>query len=81
MVIEHRRGEKPVPSNIDEFLNDVQLLALQKVEKFGWKLKFVRRPLFQDVVAVVSSPNDDRIGVLEMSGEINLGPAKIRLRA
>ncbi|MCU7919748.1 MAG: hypothetical protein KZQ99_05695 [Candidatus Thiodiazotropha sp. (ex Dulcina madagascariensis)] len=82
MVIEHRRGERPVPENLDELLNDLQLLALQKVERFGWKLKFVRRPLFQEVVPVISSPNDDKIGVLEMNGEINMDPdTKIRLRA
>ncbi len=79
MVIEHRKGDKPIPDNLKQVLNNLQLMALQKAEGFGWKLKFVRRPLFQEVVPVITNPSGDRIGVLESNGEINMQPdTKIR---
>ncbi|MCU7797092.1 MAG: hypothetical protein KZQ73_04335 [Candidatus Thiodiazotropha sp. (ex Semelilucina semeliformis)] len=81
MDIEHRSGKKPVPDNLNEVLNAMQLLALQKIERFGWKLKFVRRPLFQDVIPVISCPSDNKFGVLEADGEINMDPNEsLRLR-
>lgn len=79
MVLDNRRGDKPVPDNLKEVLNNLQLLALQKAEGFGWKLKFVRRPLFQEVVPVITDPSGNKIGILETNGEINLHPeTKIR---
>ncbi|MCM8856923.1 MAG: hypothetical protein LC541_04950 [Candidatus Thiodiazotropha sp.] len=74
MSVENRTGEVPIPENLDEVLNNLQLLALQKAEGFGWKLKFVRRPLFQEVVPVISSPTGRKIGILEENGEINMHP-------
>ncbi|NNJ91241.1 MAG: hypothetical protein HKP55_06175, partial [Gammaproteobacteria bacterium] len=49
-----RQNEDPIPSNLDQFLNQVQMLTLHKVEEFGWHLWFVRRPLFQEAMAVVT---------------------------
>jgi hypothetical protein len=74
MVLDNRKGDKPIPDNLKEVLNNMQLMALQKAEGFGWKLKFVRRPLFQEVVPVITSPAGDRFGVLESNGEINMHP-------
>ncbi|MES9993428.1 MAG: hypothetical protein ABW098_15870 [Candidatus Thiodiazotropha sp.] len=74
MVLDSRRGDQPIPDNINEVLNHLQLMALQKAEGFGWKLKFVRRPLFQEVIPVIGSPSGDKIGVLESNGEINMNP-------
>ncbi|MCU7878360.1 MAG: hypothetical protein KZQ84_16450 [Candidatus Thiodiazotropha sp. (ex Lucinoma borealis)] len=74
MSVENRTGEVPIPENLDEVLNNLQLLALQKAEGFGWKLEFVRRPLFQEVVPVISSPTGRKIGILEENGEINMHP-------
>ncbi|MCU7930027.1 MAG: hypothetical protein KZQ90_04440 [Candidatus Thiodiazotropha sp. (ex Codakia rugifera)] len=74
MSVENRTGEVPIPENLDEVLNHLQILALQKAEGFGWKLEFVRRPLFQEVVPVISSPSGHKIGILEENGEINMHP-------
>ncbi|MES9943796.1 MAG: hypothetical protein ABW080_02425 [Candidatus Thiodiazotropha sp.] len=79
MVQDNRKGDKPIPDNLKEVLNNLQIMALQKAEGFGWKLKFVRRPLFQEVLPVISNPSGDKIGVLECNGEINMHPeTKIR---
>jgi hypothetical protein len=79
MVLDNRIGDKPIPDNLNEVLNNLQLLALQKAEEFGWKLKFVRRPLFQEVVPVITDPSGGKFGILETNGDINLHPqTKIR---
>ncbi|MEW8014503.1 MAG: hypothetical protein AB2807_06900 [Candidatus Sedimenticola endophacoides] len=41
------------------------------MENFGWELKFIRRPLFQEPVAVMVDPSGKICGVLEESGELN----------
>lgn len=74
MEKEKRKGDKPVPDNAAEILNQLQLLALHKIEGFGWRLEFIRRPLFQDIVAVVVDSGGKQIGVLEQDGEINMNP-------
>ena len=69
-----RNGEKPIPDNIKEYMNDAQLAHLHTIEGFGWELKFIRRPLFQQKVVVVTNPDGSSIGVLEEDGRLNLDP-------
>lgn len=67
-----RNLELSVPENLDDYLNDAQLLTLQRVEQFGWHLAFIRRPLFQDIVPIVVSDDGKRHGVLEEDGTLNM---------
>lgn len=70
-----RRGNKaPVPPNLNSLLTAEQSLALRKVENFGWRLAFVRQPLFETPVAVVRSPDHQRFAVLEEDGDLNMNP-------
>lgn len=71
---EKRKGEKPIPENLNELLNPEQMSALRQIEGFGWQLKFVRRPLFQDPVPVVHSADGTKLGVLEEDGRLNMEP-------
>ena len=71
---EKRTGEKPVPENLGEMLNPIQLSALRQIESFGWQLKFVRRPLFQDPLPIVYSADGEKIGILEDDGRLNMEP-------
>lgn len=71
---EKRAGTPPVPDNFQQLLNRWQQLTLQKIEGFGWKIKFIRRPLFQDTTIVVTNPTGDRIGILETDGEVTIHP-------
>ena len=76
---EKRKGDEPVPDNATEMLNQLQILALRQIESFGWRLRFIRRPLFQDPVAVVADGDGVKIGILEEDGRINMQPdIKIR---
>ena len=69
---ERRRGEKPIPNAMKKALNEAQLIALPALERFGWELRFVRRPLFQDAVPVVFNADGTTVGVLEDDGRLNL---------
>jgi hypothetical protein len=74
MDTEKRKGEKPVPDRPEDVLNAMQMRALHQIEGFGWQLKFVRRPMFQEPVPVVCSAEGDKIGTLEEDGRINMEP-------
>ena len=79
MEKEKRKGVNPIPENLKEVLNEAQLLTLSKMEGFGWILKIVRRPLFQEVVSMLFHPDTNKYGVLEDDGTLNLQPdIKIR---
>ena len=69
---EKRKGDKPVPDNASGMLNELQILALRRIEGFGWRLQFIRRPLFQNPLAVVVDGDGSKIGILEEDGQINM---------
>ncbi|HBD13495.1 MAG TPA: hypothetical protein DCZ13_15205 [Porticoccaceae bacterium] len=79
MTSEKRRGVKPIPDNLADVLNGDQLASLRQMERFGWELRFIRRPLFQERTIVVYSPDGDKIGVMEEDGRINMN-ADITIR-
>lgn len=75
MDSERRKGDKPIPDNLKGTLNEAQLIALPALERFGWELRFVRRPLFQEAVPVVCNAEGTMLGVLEEDGRLNLQSA------
>ncbi len=79
MAPEKRKGEPPIPADIQDVLSPDQMMTLRQLENFGWQVAFVRRPLFQESVIVVSSTDNGKIGVLEDNGQLNLQP-DIRIR-
>ena len=74
MEIERRSEGNQVPENLDEALNAMQLLALSKIEGFGCRLAFIRRPLFKDIVPVLLHPDNSILGTLEGDGTLNRQP-------
>jgi hypothetical protein len=50
------------------------LKRLHKIEKFGWRLKFVRQPVFRKSVPVIVSPRGDKFATLELDGRIKVLP-------
>lgn len=69
---EKRIGEPPVPPNLSKFLNKAQLRTLHQMEGFGWSLKFIRRPLFQESLAVIESSDGERVATLEPDGNMEI---------
>ena len=76
---EKRKGEKAVPDDLEDVLNQDQIMTLRQIERFGWRLAFVRRPVFQHPIPVVLTSDDQKIGVLEEDGRLNMNP-DIQLR-
>ena len=72
MSNDKRKGEKPVPDDVNDYLNEAQLAELKTIEGFGWKLKYIRRPVFQQPVIIVTSQDGSSIGILEEDGRLNL---------
>ena len=72
---ERRNGSvKPVPDNELKYMNRDQILSYRSVERFGWYIKFIRRPLFQQPIIVLSNPDGSTLAVLEEDGTINENP-------
>lgn len=69
---DRRNRCQPVPFNLSTYLNDEQTLSLRHLESFGWQLAFVRRQLFRRPTVVVLNCNDNRYGVLDESGSIDM---------
>lgn len=55
-------------------LNRAQLDALATLEQFGWRLRFVRRPMFLDPIPVVFGEDGERFVVIEADGSLNEQP-------
>ena len=68
---ENRVGKKPVPKDVLQYMNPDQLLTYRGMQAFGWHLKFVRRPLFQRPVFVMTRPDSEELAVIEENGEFN----------
>jgi|GEM_PF-407206 hypothetical protein len=71
---EKRKGVEPVPDNAMELLNQLQIMILRQIEGYGWRLHFIRRPLFQEPVPVVIDGDGRKIGILEEDGTLNREP-------
>ncbi len=71
---ERRTGEKPRSSGLRSQLNQDQLLELATIERFGWELKFIRRPPFQKPIPVVYDSETKRFAVLKEDGSLDDNP-------
>ena len=71
MSVEKRIGEKLIPDNIGDYLNELQQVILLKINKFGWTLKFVRRPSGEEPTVVIEDQDGLKVGVMEAGGAIN----------
>lgn len=71
---ERRKALKELSNVLKRDLNQAQLETLQRLEHFGWELKFVRRKPFQAPVAVVFDGDRKKYAVLEEDGRFNENP-------
>ena len=55
-------------------LNEAQRDTLGELERYGWELKFVRRPLFQPAIPVLYDPDRHGYAILEVDGTLNERP-------
>ena len=66
-----RKGERPVPHNVEDYLNELQQNILHVIRQYDWSLKFVRRPEGEPPVVVIEDKEGKQVGVLEGNGAIN----------
>lgn len=60
-------------------LNEEQRDMLNSLERFGWELKFIRRPPFQPKIPIVFDGDRKTFAILEDDGTLNENPPfKIR---
>jgi hypothetical protein len=71
---ENREKMDAIPKNHKRYMNNAQQDQLRTIEAFGWKIFFIRRPMFKDPVVVVTNQEGSSIGVLEDDGRLNLEP-------
>jgi hypothetical protein len=79
----HRERRQPLTrpnAALRAQLNEEQLMTLRELERFGWELKFVRRPPFQDLVPIVIDGDRKSFSILKTDGTLEDNPG-IPLRA
>ena len=75
MADRERRQDKPAANAaLRAQLNDDQLMTLRDLERFGWELKFVRRPPFQESIPVVFDGDRKSFAVLRADGTLDEHP-------
>ena len=71
---ERRKSAERIANALKRELNESQLASLYSLEPFGWELKFVRRPMFQQSIAIVFDADRKTFAVLEADGTLNENP-------
>ncbi len=69
--IDRRTIQEPIPNQLENVLNKLQMTTLLKLESIGWYLWFVRRPLFQPVMPVLHDNTNSFTAIIEEDGSIN----------
>ena len=68
---DRRTKQEPIPGNLEKVLNKLQMTTLLQLEALGWRLWFVRRPLFQPVMPVLYDPSNNFTAIIEEDGTSN----------
>lgn len=71
MQPERRKDRPAIPDDWKRYFNSEQFMAMNRYSSFGWTIKFIRRPLFQDAVIVMVHADTNEVGVLNENGEID----------
>ena len=71
---ERRKGEQRSTRDMRAELNEAQRDTLTELERYGWQLKFIRRPIFQPSIPVVFDGDRKSFAVLEPDGTLNEHP-------
>ena len=79
-MYENKRAKmSPIPDNLENILNPMQLMTLRNAENNGWELYFVRREGLDVPVPVIKGIGTRVIGIIEANGQFN-AEAEIRVR-
>ena len=71
---ERRKQDEENRAKLRAELNQDQLMTLSELERFGWELKFIRRPLFAEIIPVVFDPDRNSYAVIRSDGMLDENP-------
>ena len=71
---ERRKQEEEARAKLRTELNQDQLMTLSELERFGWELKFIRRPIFAEIIPVVFDPDRNSYAVIRSDGTLDENP-------
>jgi hypothetical protein len=71
---ERRRDDPGERAKLRTELNEEQRIALSDLERFGWELKFVRHPMFLDILPVVFDAERNHFAVIRADGTLDENP-------
>ena len=71
---EKRKGLKPVPDAPLVYLNEAQLFTYHRMTASGWRIKFIRRPMYQNPVFVMTDSDETLLAIIERNGFLNKKP-------
>jgi hypothetical protein len=71
---ERRKGVQHSARALRAELNEAQRDTLAELERYGWQLKFIRRPIFQPSIPVLFDGDRTSYAVLEADGTLNEHP-------
>lgn len=74
MIKERRKDPERTRRELRTELNDAQRDTLAEIERYGWEIDFVRRPIFQPSIPVVFDGDRKTHAVLEADGTLNEHP-------
>jgi len=80
MTEDRRKNKKLTQDDVKKILNREQLNALIESQHFGWRLRFIRRPLFQYPVPVLYNIKIDKVGIMDPNGHVNFD-VKLEVRS
>jgi hypothetical protein len=63
-----------IPEKLLKYMNKQQRHTYLKMQIHGWRLKFIRRPLFRKPVCVFTDPKETILAVIEEDGTFNKQP-------
>ena len=72
--VDRRKRDEESKARLRALLNEDQRHTLAEMERFGWELKFVRRPLFKASIPVVFDGDRKTYAVIEVDGSLNEDP-------
>ena len=68
---ERRKDTTPAGRALEKELSFDQLVTLRDLERFGWELKFIRRPPFQPPIPVIFDPDRKHYAVIRPDGSLD----------
>ena len=71
---ERRQLETARSASLRTQLNEEQRQTLSELERFGWELKFVRRPPFKESIPVVFDGDRKSYAVIQPDGTLDENP-------